>query len=127
MIPWVPPPGGWDAPNPPPEVLAAFYDLGVGGNWEGGTIDYTGRRWCHVPNVGWRPAAPRPYLVAGRVYRSVDGRRRRRRERLTRWAPAALLLAAALVCTGLAVLSWKYALAGIALAGFLLADLRRPW
>jgi hypothetical protein len=53
----------------------------AGGNWEGGaTID--GRRWEHVPHVGWRPARRNPYLP-GTIYR--DPRIARRRSRLARW------------------------------------------
>lgn len=33
-----------------------------GGSWEGGCTDATGQRWHHVPNVGWQPAPPHPFL-----------------------------------------------------------------
>lgn len=36
-----------------------------GGRWEGGTTTPDGRRWVHVPNVGWR-AAPRVLYVRPR-------------------------------------------------------------
>lgn len=33
----------------PPPILHWPAD----GNWEGGYVDLAGRRWHHVPNVGW--------------------------------------------------------------------------
>lgn len=70
----------------------------VGGNWEGGTV-VDGRRWVHVPWVGWMevsrgvngpavtgasPFLPEPNrLVLGVIYR--DPRTLRRRARLGRW------------------------------------------
>lgn len=49
-----------DVPGPMPYMLD-------GGNWEGGCTDTQGRRWRHVPNVGWelRPGPQHPFLVKG--------------------------------------------------------------
>lgn len=39
----------------------------AGGNWEGGFTDHDGRRWMHVPNVGWRvDDSQSPYLKRSR-------------------------------------------------------------
>lgn len=123
------------AGRPPPEVLAAFADLGPGGNWEGGTVDQAGRRWSHLPWKGWQLAGPDPYQTAsGWVYTSAGIRRRRRRETVVRWVvPHGGLLALLLIYRGLVDMALGWAAAGAALAVLLvalvwwgLAD-GRPW
>jgi hypothetical protein len=110
--------------RPPPEVLAAFSYLAVGGNWEAGTVDRAGRRWVHRPWQGWTPAGPPP-AGPSTVYTSVDVRRRRRRTRAARWAAIPCLAAAvALVCRGLTDMVLWYALAGFGLAAVVVALIR---